>query len=187
MTLVIFHAVKASHLNTREIADSLEHRFDGKLRRDEIGWQDTTSISLFIKDVECLLRDLYGDFDDAVIGLTTTATFNIVRQFLRYVRNDLWLEHQSAVDVDYCCGIGVSEEMGISGSDRRAAQEGWAYLLDRARGFRAKPDTFSPYTASFLKAFESQRRHDSAERSTAAKNAVIDLAVERDKRGPRIT
>ena len=62
LTLTIFYAVKASHLNAREIASSLDDRFDGKLCRDDIGWQDATSISLFIKDVECLLRDLYGDF-----------------------------------------------------------------------------------------------------------------------------
>ena len=165
------------------VAASLQHRFDGKLRQDDTGWQDTTSISLFIKDVECLLRDLYGDFGDDVIGLVRDATFNIVREFLRYVRNDLWLEHQSAVDIDYCCGIGVSEDMCITGSDHQRAQEGRTYLLDRARGFRAKPDTFSPYTASFLKAFESRCCHDSMECSMPATNTVIDLTVERNRRG----
>lgn len=191
LTQAIFHAVKASHLNTRDITASLEHPFGGKLRRDDIGWQDTTSIALFIKDLECLLRDLYGDFGDDVIGLVRDATFNIVLEFLRYVRNDLWLEHQSAVDIDYCGGIGVSEDMGISGSDQGAAQKGHAYLLDRARGFRAKSDTFSPYTAIFLKAFESRSSHDSMECSTAATecstattNKVIDLAVERDRKRP---
>jgi hypothetical protein len=47
LTVAIFHVVKASHLNTRKVAASLQHRFDGKLRRDDTGWQDTTSISLF--------------------------------------------------------------------------------------------------------------------------------------------
>ncbi len=154
LTLVIYYAVKASHLNIRDLATSLKYKFDGKLRRADIGWQDTTSISLFINDLECLLRDLYGDFDDDVIESTRQAIFVIVREFLRFTRNDLWLEHESAVDIDYGCGIGVPEDMAISGSDHRASQKGVAYMFDRVRDFRANPDAFSQYTARFVKALE---------------------------------
>jgi len=140
---------------------------------------------LFIKDVECLLRDLYGDFGDDVIKVISNAIFNIAQEFLRYARNDLWLEYQSAVDIDYCCGIGVSEEIGISGNDHRAAQKGVAHLRGRACQFRAKPETFGFYTARFLKEFESKLCHGSSEQNTAATNDVIDFAAERNKRGPR--
>jgi hypothetical protein len=107
--------------------------FDGKLRRDDIGWQDTTSISLFVNDLECLLRDLYGDFGEDVIETTREAIFVIVQEFLRFTRNDLWLEHESARHIDYTCGIGVPEGVGLSGSDHRASQKCIAYLFDRAR------------------------------------------------------
>jgi hypothetical protein len=154
LTLMIFHAVTASHLNTRDVALSLKHKFDGTLHRPDLGWKDTTSISLFVKDVECLLRDLYGDFDDDVIGSIEEAIFVIVREFIRFTRNDLWLEHQSAVDIDLACGIGVPEGMGISGSDHRIANQGVVYLFNRAHEFRANPNSFSQYSARFLKSLE---------------------------------
>jgi hypothetical protein len=155
LSFMIYHAVKASHLNARDVSASLQHRFDGKLvGRNDIGWQDITSISLFIKDVECLLRDLYGDFDDDAIGSIRKAIFIIVQELLRFARIDLWLEHESAVDIDYICGLGVPEGMGISGSDHGRAERGVAYLFARVREFRANPDTFSQYTARFLKALD---------------------------------
>jgi hypothetical protein len=73
LTQIIYYAVKASHLNIRDIAASLEHKFDGKLRRENKGWRDATSIGLFANDVECLLRNLYGDFDDDTIESTREA------------------------------------------------------------------------------------------------------------------
>jgi hypothetical protein len=152
---MIYHAVTASHLNTRDVALSLKYKFDGTLHRPDLGWQDTTSISLFIKDVECLLRNLYGDFDDDdVIGSIKDAILVIVEEFLRFTRNDLWLEHKSAVSIDFVCGIGVPEGMGISSGDHRIANEGVAYLFNRVREFGEKPDTFSQYSAQFLKSLE---------------------------------
>jgi hypothetical protein len=50
LTLMIYHAVRASHLNTRDVALSLKYKFDGTLHRPDLGWQDTTSIALFVKD-----------------------------------------------------------------------------------------------------------------------------------------
>jgi hypothetical protein len=155
LAVTIFHAVKASHLNRRDVALSLKYRFEGRLHRDDVGWQDVTSISLFLKDVECLLRDLYGDFDDDdAIESIREAIFTIAEKFLQCTRNDLCLEHHSAVNIDTVCGIRFSEEMGISGSDHRRANQGVAYLFDRACNFRAKPDAFSHYTAKFVKELE---------------------------------
>lgn len=36
LTHMIYHAVKASHLNARDVAMSLKYKFDGKLHRDDI-------------------------------------------------------------------------------------------------------------------------------------------------------
>jgi hypothetical protein len=154
LTYVIYYVVKASHLNARDVATSLKYKFNGELRRDDIGWQALTSLSLFVNDVESLLRDLYGDFDYAVIESIRDAIFVIVKEFLRFTRNDLWLEHHSAVNIDFACGIGVPEGTGISGSDHRIANEGVAHLFNRARKFRANPDGFSEYSARFLKSLE---------------------------------
>jgi hypothetical protein len=122
--------------------------------RGEVGWQEITSISLFVSDLECLLRDLYGDFDDDVIESTREAIFGIVQEFLRFARSDLWVEHESAVDIDYTCGIGMPEGMGISASDYQATRKAILYLFDRVRRFRANPGAFSQYTSRLVTSLE---------------------------------
>lgn len=157
LTLAIFHAVKASQLNIRDIAASLQHKFDGKLCRENKGWRGTTSIGLFINDIESLLRNLYGDFDDDAIESTREAISVIVQQFLRFTRNDLWLEHESAHYIDDSYDMEALLDVGFCGDDiLRYADRGAAYLFDRVRDFRRNPNAFSQYTASFLKAYESQ-------------------------------
>src|SRR5215472_9316789 len=61
--LAMHDTIKASHLNTFDPALSVQHKFDGKLKRQKKHTQDFTSLALFRDDVECLLRDLYGDFE----------------------------------------------------------------------------------------------------------------------------
>jgi hypothetical protein len=123
-----------------------------------------------------LLRNLYGDFDDDVVKLIKDAIFVIVEEFFRFTRNDLWLEHQSAVSIDYVCGIGVPEDIGISAGDHRIANEGVAYLFNRVREFRANPDTFSPYSVRFLKSLEEH---------PSIFDAMIESGTRRDERTPR--
>jgi hypothetical protein len=115
----LFHAIKASNLNTLHVALSIKHRFGGKLNRDKVGWQDFTPLSLFADDVERLLRDLYGELDNEEIARVRRAVSRIVEEFVKYLRKELWQEHQNAKDIDYSCGIGVPEGYGISGSDFR--------------------------------------------------------------------
>lgn len=156
LTLAIYYAVKASHLNSRDVASSLKNKFDGKLLPDDVGWQHTTSISLFLRDVESLLRDLYGNFDDDVIELTRQAIFIIVQEFLRFARNDLCLEHESAVDIDNYFEPSKLLDIGICPDDiNKAANKATLFLFDRVRTFRANPDAFSQYTAIFLKSYNS--------------------------------
>src|SRR6516225_7970281 len=77
----LYKAIKASHLNTLDVALSLQHKFDGQLRREKIGMQDHTSLSLFVDDVECLLRDLYGERDQQGIDPVRHAVLAIVEEF----------------------------------------------------------------------------------------------------------
>ena len=146
----LYNAIRASHMNTLDVAWSLTHRFDGQLRREKIGMRDHTSLSLFVDDVECLLRDLYGDCDQQAIDRVRDAVSAIVKEFTKYVRKDLWDEHQSAGDIDYANVI-LPEECGdLSGSDFRRMIWAVRDLTERARSVRADPAMFSKYTVSFV-------------------------------------
>ena len=96
--------IKASHLNTLDIALSLQHKFGGELKREKRGWHDVTSLSLFVDDVERLLRDIYGESDNQAIDQVRCAALLIVAQFTKYLRKDLWKEYDDAVDFDYMLG-----------------------------------------------------------------------------------
>jgi len=146
----LYNAIKASHLNTLDVAWSLQHKFDGQLRREKKGMQDYTSLSLFVDDVECLLRDLYGECDQQGIDPVRHAVLVVVEEFTKYVRKDLWEEHQSTMDIDYVFGIGLPDGCGISGSDHRRMLRAVRDLTERARIVRADPTMFSKYTISFV-------------------------------------
>jgi hypothetical protein len=142
--------IKASHLNTLDIALSLQHKFSGELKREKRSWQDVTSLSLFVDDVERLLRDLYGESDNEAIDRVREAVFVIVHSFTEHLRRDLWQEHQDAEDIDYMNGIGVPKGHGISGSDHRRGHRAADNLVLRARAVRADPAAFSKYTVEFV-------------------------------------
>lgn len=145
--------IKASHLNTFDPALSIQHKFDGKLRRQKKHTQDFTSLALFRDDVECLLRDLYGDFESEALDSVVLAVFRIVQQFAHYVRPELWKEHEDAEDLDYSLGIGVPEGYGINGSDWRRGMAAKYSLIHRVREVNANLSTVSEYTIEFAKLF----------------------------------
>jgi hypothetical protein len=96
-----------------------------------------------------------------------------VRQFLRFIRNDLWLEHESAVDIDNYFEPSALLDIGICWNDLVGdADKAIAYLVDRVRDFHANPNTFSQYTASFLKAYEAK----CAQANLATANDFVDFA-----------
>jgi hypothetical protein len=152
----IFKTIKASHLNTLPVALSIQHRFDGDLNRKITGWQHSTSLSLFVDDVERLLRDLYGEGDIDALDRVRGAVFTIVNEFTRHLRKDLWQEHLDAQDIDYVCGIGLPEGYALSGSDYRDANCARRDLALRARAVRANPSAFSKYTVQFVKILEQE-------------------------------
>jgi hypothetical protein len=147
----LYTAVQASHLNTLDIAQTCEHRFGDELKRKKEGMQDFTSLSLFVDDVERLLRDLYVDGNNEAINLARHAIFQIVEGFTQFVRKDLWQEHRDAEKIDYSDGIGVPEGCGLSGSDHRRAWRAAVDMAIRARTVRANPSVFSKYTVAFVK------------------------------------
>src|SRR5262245_9720774 len=133
----MLNTIKASHLNTFDPALSVQHKFGRKLRRQKKHTQDLTSLALFRDDVECLLRDLYGDFESEALDSVVLAVFQIVQQFARYVRPELWKEHDDAEDLDYMFGIGVPEGCGISGSEFGRGMAAKFSLIHRVREVNA--------------------------------------------------
>ncbi len=115
----IIDTIRASHLNSRDPALSIRHKFDGKLRRQKKHTQDFTSVALFRDDVESLLRDLYGDIESEALDTLVLAVFRIVQQFAKYVRPDLWKEHDDAEEFDYIL-FGIGCESGARWGRQRA-------------------------------------------------------------------
>jgi hypothetical protein len=151
--LELLYTISASHLNTFDPTMSIQRKFDGKLRRQKRHTQDFTSLSLFRDEVECLLRDLYGDVESEALDSIVRAVFRIVEAFTKYVRPDLCKEHRDAENLDYMLGIGVPEGYGISGSEWRCGMRAKATLFRRVREVNANPSTFSEYTREFAKLF----------------------------------
>src|SRR5262249_41308812 len=148
--------IRASHLNTFDSALSIQHKFDGKLRRQKKGTQDFTSLSLFRDDVESLLRDLYGDLESEALDSVVRAVFCIVQEFTRYVRPDLWKEHNDAENLDYTFGIGVPDGYGVNGSDWRRAMWAKFDLILRVYEVQQEPSAFSDYTIDFANRFSQK-------------------------------
>jgi len=149
--LAMHDTIKASHLNTFDPALSVQHKFDGKLKRQKKHTQDFTSLALFRDDVECLLRDLYGDFESEALDSVVLAVFRIVQQFARYVRPELWKEHDDAGDLDYM--FWPPEGCGISGDEWRRGMAAKFSLIHRVREVNANLSTVSEYTIEFAKLF----------------------------------
>ncbi len=145
----LLYTIRASHLNTFDPTMSIQHKFDGKLRRQKKHTQDFTSLSLFRDEVECLLRDLYGDVESEALDSIVRAVFRIVEAFTKYVRPDLWKEHRDAENLDYMFGIGVPEGYGINGSDWRRGMAAKRDLMLRVCEVRENPSAFSAYTGEF--------------------------------------
>jgi hypothetical protein len=151
--LTLLETIRASHLNTFDPVLSIQHKFDGKLRCQKKHTQHFTSLALFRDDVECLLRDLYGDVESDAVDSVLRAVFRIVEQFAKFVRPDLWKEHSDAEDLDYMLGIGVPDGYGINGSDWRRGMAAKADLIHRVRDVNANVSIFSEYTIEFAKLF----------------------------------
>jgi hypothetical protein len=163
----VYKAIEASHINTVDVALSIQHRFNGELKREKVGWQDVTSLSLFADDVERLLRDLYGEPHNEAIDRARSAVFVIVEEFTKFVRNDVWQEHQDAVNVDYINGIGVPDGYGLGGTDFRRGIRSAQNLKLRAHAVRANSTAFSKYTVMFVdELFAKMRSLDPAMKET---------------------
>jgi hypothetical protein len=152
----LHETIAASHLNTFDPALSIRHKFDGKLKSQKKHTQDFTSLALFRDDVECLLRDLYGDVESEALNSNLRAVFRIVEQFAKFVRPDLWKEHNDAERLDYIFGIGVPESGSIGSADFHRGMAAKFDLIFRACEVGRAPSAFSEYTVKFANWFREQ-------------------------------
>ena len=107
-------------------------------------------------DIECVLRDLYGDIDSEALENILYSVFSIAKTFTEYARTDLWIEHVHAMDLDYNFGIGVPEGYGISGREWRRGMRAKVRLYTRACEVRTNTSAFSEYTVEFARRFSEQ-------------------------------
>jgi hypothetical protein len=154
IVLCLFHAIRASALNTVAPSRGIQFRFDGTLWRGKPHLQDTTSLSLFCDDVERLLRDLYGDVDDDKLEDVLSAVRVIVRELTHFVRKELWQEDIDADDFDYYSGNHRPKGLNISSSDCRRALKALEDLRTRARDVSTSPAGHSKYTIQFAELFK---------------------------------
>ena len=155
----IYKAIQASHLKARNPSVSGENCFAEKLKSQNEGWKAITSIGLFCDDVERLLQEIYDDIERTALQDIVEAVSIIVEAFTRYMRKDLWQEHQYAKDSDCYLGlIGWPVECGISGSQLRYGYAAHSNLQKRAQEVLEKPSAFSKYSVQFAKTFNEESK-----------------------------
>jgi hypothetical protein len=129
---------------------AVQHPFCGKLNRKKKGMQQFTSIALFANDLECLLRELYGDIKSDALDDVLRATRTISESALPNLRQ----EDYDADAIDYGVGIGLPKGYGLSGSDHGKASMAAETLAIRAMQVTANPDAYCRYTNEFGKALD---------------------------------
>jgi hypothetical protein len=143
---LLLSILEPSQLNRRAGRTSLRKPFRGKLRHRKTELQELTSISLFIDDVERLLRDLYGDVDSDRINDLVAAMKLTTLTLSSYLLPDLRAEHNTAFLIDRGAGRclppgdGVSTCMLTDGVD--AAKE----LIGRVRAILSSANAYGRYT-----------------------------------------
>jgi hypothetical protein len=134
---MLLAAIEASQLNILDPSLSIDHPFKGKLRKKK-KMRDYTSISLFIRDVERLLRELYGDLDSEALEELLEAIRFIVVEFVTHASPDLGQECSYASDYD-----------GADFYPRLFAEKA---LSIRVVQVSSNPDAHGHYTNRFIKA-----------------------------------
>jgi len=105
--------IRASQLNTFDSALSIQHKFDGKLRRQKKHTQDFTSLALFRDDVECLLRDLYGDVESEALDSILRAMFRLLNSLRNLCARIFGKNIQKARILTTCSGSVCQKDMGL--------------------------------------------------------------------------
>jgi hypothetical protein len=98
---LIVCAVALSRLNNRDLTLASRHPFQGKLKFRREGITNFTSIFRFVCDVECLLRESYGDVEGDDLDELLPAIWTIVMEFTKCVCPDVYREYRDAYEYEY--------------------------------------------------------------------------------------
>jgi hypothetical protein len=133
---------------------SLQHRPKGKLKHRKTEIRELTSISIFIDDVERLLRDMYGDTDGNDLGAVLQAITSTIVALSTYILPDLAAEYNMARAVDIGAGRGLDPGDGVSSMTVRNSLEPAEMLILRARKILSFESKYGRYTVCFAKALK---------------------------------
>jgi hypothetical protein len=134
---LIVCTIELSALNKRDPQLATRHPFDGKLKFRREGITQFTSIFRFACDVECLLRELYGDVEGDDLDELLPAIWTIVMEFTKHLCPDIYGEYRDAYDYEY--------------------DQAWAVapaLTNRAMQVSVHPDAYCWYTKKFVKSLQ---------------------------------
>jgi hypothetical protein len=134
---VIVCVVEVSRLNERDPRVASRHPFRGNLKFSRDGITDCTSIVRFTFDVECLLRELYGDVENEDLDEVLRAIWTIVLEFTKHLCPDIHQEYHDAYEYEY-------DQAWIVASA----------LTNRAMQVSVHPHNYSWYTRKFVKSLE---------------------------------
>jgi hypothetical protein len=141
------NVICASRLNGHKIASN-KRRLNGTLKRAKNRLVEQSSIYLFVDDVECHLRDLYGNIGRESLDDTLLAVRTIIVAIAEYANRDLWKEYNSVLNYDLCSGFGIPEDP-ISQSDIATGEAILSDLVKRSRTVLENRSNFSRYTVGF--------------------------------------
>ena len=101
LSQMIVGTVKVSRLNIRDPELATRHPFQGRLKFRRAAITEFTSIFRFVCDVECLLRQLYGDVDGDDLDELLRVIWTIVEEFTKHVCCDIYQEYRDAHEYQY--------------------------------------------------------------------------------------
>ena len=134
---MIVGSVKLSRLNIRDPELAARHPFQGRLKFRKEGITNFTSMFRFVYDVECLLRELYGDLDGDDLDELLPVIWNIVEEFTKHVCRDIHQEYRDACEYQH--------------GERWIAAPA---LIHRALQVSMHPDAYCWYTKKFFKSLK---------------------------------
>jgi hypothetical protein len=152
---MLIAVIEVSQLNTLDPLMSIQHPFKDKLhRKQEI--RDYTSLMLFIRDVERVLRDLYGDLGE--VDRAVYAISQIVRNVIAFVRPDLAAEYDDADNAETiyyrCLRTDMRDGEDASSSEAGVVSISAMVLAVRSLQVKSDPSRYCHYTLKFVKALD---------------------------------
>jgi hypothetical protein len=119
------------------------------------GLRQFTSLSLFVRDLELHLQELYGPVPLKVMTPISEAALDVTREVLRYSHPALVQEHKDAGDWDYFgWGIGWPVGYGRSQSEYGIGLRALERLRGRIRDITQNPALHNKFTVEFASRLE---------------------------------